>query len=476
MTKSRREFLRRSCGALSAAALVSSVERLGMINAFARPVQNLEDYKALVCVFLGGGNDSDNIIIPYDTYDEGYGRVRSSGATVGIPKAALVNTLINPPSIGSQFGFHPVLTGLHALWDQGKVAVVCNVGPLAEPTTRETYRSGQARRPYQLFSHSDQVEQWQTSVSTRVGQTGWGGNAAAQVAYLNPGSFPMSFTMTGVPVFLQTISGRARPIALAPGTTLSLLGFPNPPDNDVRYRAMRELQTVDGDHTLVRTTSDLTSSAIQYGPVLSNLPTLTTTFPNTGIGNQLMQAARIIKLNQNMGDQGLKRQIFFASIGGFDLHANQVNAGNPTAGNHANLWTQVSQAMSAFYAATEELGVASQVTAFTESDFARTFKPNGNVGTDHAWGGHHFVVGGAVLGGDFYGEVGPNGTVFPTLAPNGPDDSDAGGGARGRWVPRTAVDQYGGTLAKWFGVADADITAVFPNIGRFERADLGFLG
>jgi len=172
----------------------------------------------------------------------------------------------------------------------------------------------------------------------------------------------------------------------------------------------------------------------------------------------------------------MSRQIFFCSLGGFDNHFNQVNNGNPAAGTHANLLLQLSNAMKAFYDATVNLGVASQVTTFILSDFARTYVPNGNLGTDHAWGSHHFVVGGAVHGGDFYGvPAASTGTVFPTPAANGPDDTDQGGGARGRWIPTTAVDQYGATLASWFGVSSVDLPAVFPNIGRFASTNLGFV-
>ena len=171
----------------------------------------------------------------------------------------------------------------------------------------------------------------------------------------------------------------------------------------------------------------------------------------------------------------MNRQIFFCSLGGFDTHNGQVTAGAPTTGTQANLLAQLGNAMKAFYDATVTLGVASKIVTFTLSDFSRTFVPNGTLGSDHAWGAHHFVMGDSVRGGDFYGVPGSNGTVFPTLAPNGPDDTDQGGNARGRWIPSTAVDQYGATLASWFGVANADLPAVFPNLSRFGAANLGFL-
>lgn len=194
--------------------------------------------------------------------------------------------------------------------------------------------------------------------------------------------------------------------------------------------------------------------------------------PRTTLGNQLEQVAKVISVRNELG---MARQIFFCSLGGFDNHTNQVNAGAPAAGTHAGLLSQVSNAMKAFYDATVQLGVDRQVTTFTLSDFSRTWVPNGTLGTDHAWGSHQFVMGGSVLGGEFYGVPGSNGTVFPTLAANGPDDTDEGGNARGRWIPTVAIDQYGATLASWIGVANADLAAVFPNIGRFGQSNLGFL-
>jgi len=465
MSKSRREFIRQCAfGAGAAFAL----ERFGLIHALAQE----PDYKALICIFLNGGNDSDNMVIPYDNYAE-YAAVRNSGANVQIPQDALLR--ITPPSAGAEFGLHPSLTGLHELWGQQKVAAVCNVGPLVEPTTRETFRNGTARRPLSLFSHSDQQTQWRTAIAGAISQTGWGGRVSDNVApiFNPPNSFPMMVSVAGLTVF--STGRNTRPLGLAPGVTLGLEGFPNPPAGDPRYEALLQLLEVDTGLTLVGGASEVTRQAVANSQALANLPNLDTVFPNTSLGNQLRQAARLIKLNQT-APLNLNRQFFYCERGGFDLHNNQVVAGNPITGAHANLYNEVSQAMRAFYAATEELNIVSNVTTFTLTDFGRTFKPNGGVGTDHGWGSHHFVMGGAVAGGDFYGVPGDNGTVFPTLEPNGPDDTDAGSGARGRWIPRTSVDQYSATLASWYGVSGTDIPVVFPNIGRFNPSNLGFLG
>lgn len=470
MALTRRQFLCRSFGAFGAAAL--AFERFGLLQAFAQSA----DYKALVCIFLFGGNDAGNMIIPYDDY-EAYHSVRQNTG-LEIPQSSLLP--INVPSIGSQFALHPSLTGLQQLWGQGKMAVVCNVGPLVVPTNRNSYINGTARVPLNLFSHSDQQNQWQTSISDGSGSSGWGGRMADKVADLNITTFPPITSVAGTPIF---VSGNVeRPLAIAPApttlnTALRLDGFSNPPDSDPRYIALQELLQKDQSLTLVRGASRVTNEALSVqralavagDPVVPPFPLN----PRTSLGNQLEQVAKLISVRTALG---MNRQIFFCSLGGFDTHFNQVNNGSPTAGTQANLLAQVGGAMKAFYDATVALGVASRVVTFTLSDFSRTFVPNGNLGTDHGWGSHHLVMGDSVRGGDFYGVPGSNGTVFPTLAPNGPDDTDQGSRARGRWIPTTAVDQYGATLAAWFGVSAADLPAVFPNLGRFGQASLGFLG
>ena len=469
MTIPRRKFLCRSFGAFGAAAL--AFERFGLLNALAQSA----DYRALVGIFLFGGNDSGNMVIPYDDYSTYAAARQPSG--LAIPQSSLLP--IDVPSLRSRFGLHPSLTGLQALWEDGRAAVVCNVGPLVEPTNRDAYRNGTVRIPPNLFSHSDQVNQWQTSVSTGTGGTGWGGRTADRIGDLNATSFPLVTSTAGTPIF--TAGNVERPLAIAAAPTrldaaLRLDGFGNPPDDDARYVALQNVLLVDQDKTLVRGASRVTGEAVAMeralrfagNPAAPPFPLN----PRTSLGNQLEQVAKLISLRNELG---MRRQIFFCSLGGFDTHSAQVAGGNPAAGTHATLLSQVSDAMRAFYDATVALGVASQVVTFTFSDFSRTHVPNGNLGTDHAWGSHQFVVGGPVLGGDFYGVVGSNGTVFPTLAPSGPDDTDDGRNARGRWIPRTAIDQYGGTLVSWLGVSGADLPAVFPNIGRFGSATLGFL-
>ena len=470
MALSRRQFLCRSFGAMGAAAL--ALERFGMLNALAQSA----DYKALVCIFLFGGNDSGNVVIPFDDYAS-YDAARLSSG-IAIPQSSLLK--IDVASVKASFGFHPSLTGIRDLWTQGKAAVVCNVGPLIEPINRNSYTNGTVKVPLNLFSHSDQQNQWQTSISDGTGSSGWGGRLADDTADLNVTIFPPITSVAGTPIF---VSGNVeRPLAIAPApttlnTALRLDGFPNPPDNDPRYVALQQLLGEDKNITLVKAAAKVSNQALQMQAALAlvgdpAVPPFPLN-PRTTLGNQLEQVAKMISVRAALG---MNRQIFFCSLGGFDTHTGQVtSAASPTTGTHANLLKQVSDAMKAFYDATVALGVDSQVVTFTMSDFARTFVPNGTLGTDHAWGSHHFVVGGSVQGGDFYGVPGSNGTVFPTLAANGPDDTDQGTGARGRWIPTTAVDQFGATLATWFGVSNTDLPAVFPNVGRFGPTVLGFL-
>ena len=475
MPLTRRTFLCRSFGAFGAAAV--AMDRFGLLEARAQSTE----YRALVCIFLFGGNDSGNMVIPYDDYAT-YASARLASG-LAIPQSSLLQ--ISPPRVASRFGLHPSLTGLHDLWNQGKLAVVCNVGPLVEPTTRTSYVSRTAHLPQNLFSHSDQQNQWQTSIADAqripagTGGGGWGGRIADKTGDTNATTFPPITSVAGTPIF---VAGNVeQPLAIAPAPTalnaaLRLDGFPNPPDHDARYLALAQLLQQDQAFTLVRGASRVTREglAVESTLRLAGDP-LVPPFPlnpRTSLGNQLEQIAKMIAARSLLQ---MNRQIFFCSLGGFDTHNAQVTAGTPATGTHANLLTQLGNAMKAFYDATVNLGVAAQVTTFTLSDFARTFVPNGNLGTDHAWGSHHFVMGGAVLGGDFYGIPGSNGTVFPTLTGNGPDDTDQGGSARGRWIPTTAVDQYGATLASWFGVRTADLPAVFPLIGNFGSVNLGFV-
>ncbi|MEP6767269.1 MAG: DUF1501 domain-containing protein [Acidobacteriota bacterium] len=470
MEQSRRDFLKRTgCLALGAAAFSAGFEKFGLVSAHALTAAPT-DYKALVCIFLSGGNDSNNMIVPLDTTQYNAYSLARNASSLALGTGQLIS--ITPPSIGTDFGLHPALPELKALWDQSRLAVVANVGPLVQPLLRAEYQSG-AARPYQLFSHSDQVAQWQTSRSDVRSQVGWGGATADKMLSYNAGSgFPLITSVSGAAVFGQGLATRPLAISAAPtalNQVLVLNGFSTSAADVARRNSMDFLRTIDRTASLVAAASDSTQQAVDIIASLGGPdPTLTTVFPATGLGNQLKQVAKVIKLNQTAPALGLNRQIFFCTLGGFDTHQNQLTT-------QQNLLAQLSVAMKAFFDATVELGVDSRVTTFTLSDFARTLQPAGSgaatVGTDHAWGSHQFVMGSSVIGKDFYGVKGPNNTVFPTLTLGGPNDTDT----RGRWIPTASVDQYAATLATWFGLAGSDLSTVFPLLSRFTTPNLAFL-
>lgn len=445
--KSRRQFFSDlGCG-LGAAAFLSTFDRFSRLEAAMAEAPG--DYRALVCVFLAGGNDGNNTVVPYDEYAS-YQAVR--GTSLNLAKDSLLK--VSSASQKAAFGLHPALAEIHPLYAGGKLAVLANAGPLAGPLTREEYLGG-APRPDNLFSHSDQQALWQSAVSSSVdplGRTGWGGRTADLLAAGSPAGFPMVVSTSGVPLF--GTGERARP--LVPGTSLS--GFGNDAASAARYAALRKLLALETGASLVDEASVITANAIDdlgdLTAALAKGPRPGTVFPTTALGRQLATIAQIVAVRDTLK---MSRQIFFVSHGSFDTHAGQL-------GTQQNLLSQLSQGLAAFHASTVELGVESAVTTFTLSDFGRTFQPNSGGGSDHAWGSHQLVLGGAVKGGDFYG-------TYPTLAPGGPDDA----ATEGRWIPTTSVDQYAATLARWFGVAPSALPAIFPNLGRFDASDLGFL-
>lgn len=446
------------------AALATSVRHFGFVDAMA--AQAGGGYKALVCVFLNGGNDGNNVVIPNYTagYDQ-YFTQRNGSLGPTIPRASLLP--ITPPSIGLDFGLHPSLPELKTLWDQQKMAIVSNVGTLTQPLTKAQYQAG-APRPRQLFSHSDQIAQHRSAISEYTAVTGWGGRMADRTGPLNPGgAIPMISSISGSTLF--STGTTTAPLVLGPAPTplnlvLTLGGFTTALDDQARRTSMNQIRTMDLDSTLVRAASDLTQQAVAAADELSSDPPLTAVFPNTSLGNQLRQVAKLMKFRTQLN---MSRQIFFVQLQGFDTHTTQLS-------RQATLFAELSQAIKAFYDETVAQGVADRVTTFTLSDFSRTLNPNGTgagSGTDHGWGNHAFIVGGAVRGGDFYGVPGPNGTVFPTLLNGGPDDAET----RGRFIPTTSVEQLAATLAAWYGVPADDMSIVFPFLNRFASSNLGFM-
>ena len=473
MAITRRDFLRKSACAAGGMALASSIDTFSIVHALTP--QAATDYKALVCVFLNGGNDGNNMLVSLDQYDgpagslvEGYSNVRNA-AGLAIPKA---NLLPLTPASGGSYGFHPNMPQMQSLFSQGKLAVLCNMGPLVEPLTRTTYQNGTGKKPLQLFSHSDQQGLFQTAIASTASQTGWGGRLADKTNGLNgSATFPSNVSIAGINLLLSGADIRQLAIpdagtSLANVLDLNMSGSSS--EQASRLASFNELRTLDNNFKLVKASSDIRTGSLQTDAALSVVgsSTLTTVFPNTSLGRQLKQVALLIKVcTDPSAGINMKRQIFFTQLGGFDTHSGEISG-------QANLLAQLNGAISAFFAATVELGIQDKVVTFTMSDFGRTFQPAGastsGVGSDHAWGNHHLIVGGPVLGGTFYG-------TYPTLRLGGPDDTDGGSNPRGRWIPTTSVEQYAATLANWYGLSSADMPAVFPLIDRFATSNLGFL-
>ena len=450
MAFSRRDFLKRSCCTAAAGLAAANFSRFSLMSALA---QSSQDYKALVCIFMFGGNDSNNMVVPFDS--AGYAAYQKARSVIALPQNQLLP--INPPSIGSPFAFHPRFVELQGLFNNKQLALLANVGTLVAPTTRSQFQQGQAALPQNLFSHADQQAQMQTASFDGSGDTGWAGRTADKIQAIYGQNFPIVISLAGTNIFCEGLV--ARSIESSGDPTQLLDGFNGSDEDNARLSALQNLLTFDTGISLIQAASSATSNALQdsktLAAALASNPPLNTKFPTSYFAQQLKQVAQII---QARGALGTQRQIFFVEIDGFDTHSDQIVTQD-------GLYADLSQAMGAFFQATTELGVASDVTAFTLSDFGRTYLPDSNTGTDHAWGSHHLIMGGAVAGGDFYG-------TFPTLVLDGPDDATD----EGRWIPTTSLDQYGATLAAWFGVAPADLPSIFPNLANFSTPTLNFMG
>ena len=451
----RRHFVQRAA-ALSAIGLGA---RLNVVDFVTQAhAQSAADYRALVCVFLFGGNDGNNTVIPYDTagYAQ-YAAVRPSASGIQLTQPSLLP--IQPVSSATPFGLHPNLPELQALFNQRKLAILANVGTLVQPTTKAQYMAGQV--PLSLYSHSDQQAQWQSSVSNVVSGTGWGGRVADKVSSLNAQSgFPVVTSLGGSVLF--TIGKASTPLSIPVSGSFALSGYNTSAASTTRLAALKQFLANGSSNSYVNAANAIGNQALSLSttmnPILANtnsiVAPLFAPFTNNSVASALYQIAKTIEARSVTGAM---RQIFFVGLGNFDTHSDQLRV-------EGNLLAELSPALKAFYDATVALGVSSQVTTFTLSDFGRTFQPASGAGTDHAWGNHHFIIGDAVKGGDMYGQ-------YPTLALGGPSDAEG----RGRWIPTTAVDQYGATLAKWFGVQDADLPTVFPNLAKFPTSDVGFM-
>jgi uncharacterized protein (DUF1501 family) len=438
--RNRREFLK-SCCALGTAGVASQFTRLGLITAHA---QTAADYKALVCVFLFGGNDANNLVVPIDSR---YGAYATMRGPVALAQGALL------PAGSSGYGVHPALTRVQQLYNQQRAALVFNVGTLVRPTTKATLNS--TALPRNLYSHSDQTQQWQSS-DPNGGGTGWGGRVNDIMMAANTGALPPGVSVNGGnALFLSGTS--ASGVNFSNSSSFGLARFGESAAMNARIASLQRILTFDTGLSLVSAANGVLAnsmrSAQEINAALASAPPLPVTFPGSGLGQQLAQVAQIIAVR---GALGMNRQIFFAGMGGFDNHEDLV-------ARQQQLLAAFDAAVGAFFQTLDLRGSTNEVTLFTESEFNRTANANANIGTDHAWGGHHVVLGGAVAGGT-YG-------TFPLHQLQGPDDA----GNRGYWIPTTSLDQYAATLGGWFGVSDADLATILPNLANFTPRRLGFV-
>jgi uncharacterized protein (DUF1501 family) len=454
----RRTFLRQAaCAAVGTTSIASTIWNLRAVNAAAAQAMTTtsNEFRALVCLFLYGGNDANNMIVPRDAAN--YASYSSARGPLALAQESLLPiTPSTPDSQGRLFGLHPSMTDLQTLFNTDKkLAILANVGTLVEPTTRANYLNGSAKLPPQLFSHADQQVEWQTGWPDAPPTSGWGGRLSDLLTSFNDSSaISMSISLGGSNTF--QVGRQVTEYQVSTGGSVGLSGFGGN-HGAIRYQAVQDMLNLPRQNLFEAEFAKITNRAITNNVLVTNAlsgVTVNTPFPaNSNLGDELKMIAQMIAARQALG---MRRQIFFCSVGGYDTHSNELSS-------QSDLLTELSQCMNAFYRATEELGIADRVTLFTASDFGRTFQSNGS-GADHAWGSHALVMGGSVKGGDIYG-------AYPTLALNGPDDI-----GEGRWVPTTAVDEYSATLAKWYGVSSpTDLVSVLPNIGRFAHNDLGFM-
>jgi len=449
----RRQILKSLVGG----GALSALGGLEMLLATPAYAQSTSGYRALVCIGLYGGNDGANMVVPIDAAYDAYAAVRG---TLAIPKASLA-------PIGSAFGLHPALAPLAQYWSNGKLAPVFNVGPLARPTTRAQLVAGSASLPDNLFSHSDQQNLWESGGASVLGRTGWGGR--------------LMESLGSDPVIAFGDAGR-----LGVGASRTTLALPGPGSNFApsgsftgthvkRRAALDTLASTPRSNQLVAAFANIQKTALarsaSLGSVIQISPTTTPGDPlnalfgnlqgefNTGIAKQLYQVAKMLRERATVGGS---RHVYMVSQTGYDTH-------NDHLARQGTLLGQLAPALVAFQTALAQLGLEDSVTSFTLSDFGRTLKPNASAGTDHGWGNHHFVLGGAVKGGKTYGS-------FPSLTLGGADDYGVNNWEwQGRWIPGTAVDQYVGTLAAWMGLSEAQILSMLPQLGQFSTRNLGFV-
>jgi uncharacterized protein (DUF1501 family) len=466
MDRLRRKFIKAAAAGGVAYAFGRTA---GTVHAQMSGTGGFGDYKALVCLFLFGGNDSWNMLVPTGTAEyNAYSRSRGGGtaSSLAIDRSSLLPvTLANQLPGDPTYGFHPSMTGARDLFAAGRLAVMANVGPLLRPTTKAEYQTASRtghQLPPQLFSHNDQQDQWHSLRGRTALKSGWAGRVADVLnAQVGNQSLSVNVSLAGQTYFQA--SDIAKPYVMGANGPVQFTALPATgagPARRAAYESMLGSALSSSTNTLYeRAYAGVQQRAIQFADRVSAAVAGSYNFaalPNSGtlspLQQQLRTVAKIIASRQSLG---LSRQIFFVSTGGFDQHDDLVR-------DQPGLLANVSTSIKSFDDAMREIGMDNSVTLFTHSDFGRTLTSNGD-GSDHAWGGLQFVVGGAVRGGRFFGS-------YPLLEIGGA--ADVGGG---RIIPGISADQYAATLAGWFGVQDRDLARIAPNIGNFAVRNLGFM-
>jgi uncharacterized protein (DUF1501 family) len=447
----RRAFLRRSSQLAALGAASPFAMNLALMGAAAAQTAQDAPFRALVCLYLGGGNDNSNTVVPrsgsaYTNY------ATSRGTALALPADKLLPLSLSGWS-GPELGLNPALVKLQGLINGGQAAVLANVGTLAYPLDLAKWNKGNptVAVPNQLFSHSDQSREWQAGVADAYPRTGWLGRAGDLLASRNTGGVPICMSIAGNNA-IQV--GESMPYQMSGSGPVQMGGLDGP--YGVKTTAYQQLIT-DAQRSnllereLTRTTRRAIDIEAKVRGAIASSATMAA-FPGGGLGAQLRMVARMIAAREALG---FKRQIFYVSHGGYDFHSDLVNA-------QATKLAEVDAAVSQFHDTMVQAGLSDKVTLFTMSEFGRSLQSNGD-GADHGWGGHHFIVGGAVKGQQVYGS-------WPTVVLKGPEDA-----GNGRLIPTTSVDQYAATLATWLGVSATDLKTVLPNLVRFGSSNLGFM-
>jgi uncharacterized protein (DUF1501 family) len=458
ISQSRRAFLRQAASvSLAGSAGPFALNLAGIGSAAAQTAPS--DYKALVCVFLFGANDHNNTIVAYDAAN--YNAYKNARASIALTREDLTaispTTPLSGSNAGREFALSKELASLKPLWDQGSLAVLANVGPLIVPTSKAQFSAANVPLPPRLFSHNDQQSVWQASAPEGA-KLGWGGRMGDLFAAQNSNPVFTCNSLAGAAPFLA--GQKVAAYQLSNNGSTSIAGISgNLFGSASAAQTLRSLITTGATQNLMSqdladTTQRSIDADIEFKAAVATAPefALSTENANNPLAQQLRIVSRMIASRASLG---AKRQVFFVSLTGFDTHDAQLDT-------QAALHTLLANGLNYFHSNLQSMGMSNQVTTFTASDFGRTLATNGD-GSDHGWGSHHFIMGGAVNGKNYYG-------TFPKMGIGNDDEVGSG-----RLLPSTSVDQYAATLARWFGVGDSDMRLVLPNIGNFSNTNLGFM-